>query len=80
MSALNGMAELFVAVTPNDSADLPNGAPTAGLLIGTAGNVSMIDRSGAVVTIALPAGHNPVSPRRIRATGTTATSIVALYL
>lgn len=80
MSALTGIADTILAVTPSDSTDLPGGAPTGGLLVGTAGNASIIDASGETKTIPLFAGFNPVGPRRIRSTGTTASNIWALYL
>lgn len=71
----------WVAVTPSDTVDLPE-IPKA-LYIGGAGDVAMIG-------VASPAGASavawraafagmilPVRPRRILATGTTATFIVA---
>lgn len=69
------------AVTPNDSTDLPNGT-CRGLLIGGAGNVSVImgDDTDAVTLTGLVAGSVfPGYISRVRATNTTATSIVALY-
>lgn len=67
-------------VTPNDSTDLATTARA--LYVGGAGNVSIDDLSGrtAVVFTAVPAGMIlPVRAKRVRATGTTATNIVALY-
>ncbi len=70
------------AVTPNDSADLPQGLCSA-LYIGVAGNVSAYtgtSGSTAVVFKGLAAGSIlPVQVRRVLATATTATDIVALY-
>ncbi len=71
-----------VAVTPSDTADLPNFARM--LYVGAAGNIAveMVDaRAGTVVVFAaVPAGTIlPVAVRRVRATGTTAGSIVALW-
>ena len=66
-------------VTPSDSADLPR--PARSLYVGGAGDVSVITRGGSTVTFtAVPAGMVlPVQVRRVRATGTTATSIDALF-
>ena len=67
------------AVTPNDSADLPNGI-CRGLYIGGAGTLVLDTYSTTNVTFAgLVAGTVlPVQAKRVR-TSTTATSIVALY-
>jgi hypothetical protein len=67
------------AVTPNDNTDLPDG-PTAGLLIGGAGNVAVIDSSGSTQTF--PAQNGQIIPlcvTRVKSTNTTATSIFAFY-
>lgn len=71
------------AVTPSDSADLPDGQ-TRGLYIGSisgGAGMSVIDATGATVTIAgLVAGAvYPFKVRRVRSSGTTASSILALY-
>ena len=68
----------FTAVTPSNTVDLPV-VPEA-IWIGAAGAVVVVQQDGTAVTIAaVPAGGIlPISPRRINATGTTATSIVAL--
>jgi hypothetical protein len=78
-----------IAVTPSDSADLPNGVCDAIFVTG-AGNISIdipniSNATGATTTqtaqvIAIAANsimHVPAS--RIRATSTTATGIQALY-
>lgn len=73
-SALNG-----AAVTPCDSTLLSG---VRALYIGGAGDVSVNfpGRSTAVVFVGVPAGTVlPVQAMRVRATGTTATSIVALF-
>lgn len=67
------------AITPNDGADLD--LITRALYVGGAGDVSVIlrDDSGAVTLVAVPAGSLlPIRVKRVRATGTTATSIVGL--
>lgn len=69
-----------VAVTPNDSADLPAG-PARALYIGVTGNVALVpNRGGTSVTfVGVPSGTIlPVQAYRVMATGTTATSILAL--
>jgi hypothetical protein len=71
----------FAAVTTSDANDLPRGRCEA-LYIGGAGNVSVLDPLTATVTAfnAVPAGTVlRISVNRVRATGTTATGIVALY-
>ena len=69
----------FYAVTPSNSVNLP-GAPL-GLYVGGAGDVALVGADDAVVTFtAVPAGSVlPCGPKRVNATNTTATSIVALY-
>ena len=69
------------AVTGSDSTDLTNAA-TRGLYIGGAGAVKVDLISGAtgVTFSGLAAGSIlPVGVKRVYATGTTATGIIALY-
>lgn len=68
------------SVTPNDGADLAK-IPTRGLWIGGAGNVKVDMADGTTVTfVGATAGSIlPVQVKRVYATGTTATSITALY-
>ena len=71
-------ARKMVAVTPNDSADLAD-IPKA-LLIGVGGTLTITaadDTSSVALTVS--AGVLPVRAKRVFATGTTATGIVALY-
>jgi len=78
-----GPATNLRAVTPSDSADLPDGC--RGLLIGTAGNVSVVavDAAGGASAVVLKNLANgqivPIAVRAVKATSTTATDIVALY-
>jgi hypothetical protein len=69
----------FVAVTTSDSVNLP-GAPI-GFYVGGAGDVALVGHDGAAVTFsAVPAGTIlPCGAKRVNATNTTATLIVALY-
>ena len=74
------MATGGAAVTPSDSADLTKPA-TAGLHVRTGGNVTVdtIDGSEGLVFAVNDGGFLPVQVRRVRATGTTASNIVALW-
>ena len=73
-------AKDLVPVTPSDSVNLAGG-DTIGLYVGGAGNVSVVMANGQSRTItALSAGIiHPISVKRVNATGTTATSIMAVY-
>lgn len=68
-------------VTPNDGADLPNGACRA-LFVTAAGAVVIDTPQGTTVTLTFPATATGVvqyiRAKRIRATGTTAT-VLACY-
>lgn len=82
---LDGPYSAAAAITPADGADIT--PPTAALpaaaralVIGVAGNVAVdLPNGGTNVVIALPAGVHPIAVTRVRATGTTATGIVALW-
>ncbi len=64
------------AVTPADGTDLAE--VTVNLYIGTAGAAKLTMYDGSVVTYAaLAAGRHPLRVKRVWATGTTATGIVA---
>lgn len=69
-----------VAVTPSDTVAVVGG-PFRALYVGATGNVAVLMLSGVVLTyVAVPTGSIlPVSGSRVNATGTTATSIVALW-
>lgn len=72
-------ARKCVAVTPDNSNDLPGGE--AFLYIGGAGDVEIIAADDTVAEIlkSVPAGTIlPISVKRVRAAGTTATFIKAL--
>lgn len=79
-SGLTSPGEHAAAVTPNDSTDLTTAC--RGLYIGGAGDVTL-DTVGGETTVvfnSLVAGTIlPVRAVRVRATGTTATNIVALW-
>lgn len=65
-------------VTPSDANDLQYASRA--LWVGGAGNISLITLSGATVTFTgITAGSLlPIRATRVRSTGTTATSILAL--
>jgi hypothetical protein len=74
-----------VAVTPSDTVDiafspaLQAGLTIRGLYIGVTGDVSVITSGGDTVLFkAAPVGLLQVRAARVRATGTTATNILAL--
>lgn len=67
-----------VAVTPSDSADLV--VTCRALYVGTAGDLRVAMANGDVVTFSgAQAGYHPISVRRVYATSTTASGVVALY-
>lgn len=69
-----------VAVTPSDSVDL--GFVTRGLYVGVAGDVTvnMVTSGATILFKAVPAGTLlPISVSRVLATGTTATSMTAVW-
>jgi len=66
-------------VTPSDTVNLAD-APARELYIGVPGNVRITDIKGNVTNfLNHPVGYLPVHVMRVHATGTTASSIVALY-
>lgn len=80
----NALAGILVNVTKAD-ADLAK-IPTAGVYVGTAGDVTVLDMqdqsAAPVYTLfkSVPAGTIlPVKVRQIRSTGTTASDFVAMY-
>ena len=68
-----------VAVTPSDSVSLS--LVCSALYIGAAGTVAVVQADGTVVSFvgALAGSIIPIQCKRVNATGTTASSIVALY-
>jgi len=66
------------AVTPNDSTDLPE--VTLALFVSVAGAVKVTMMDGSVVTYpTLSAGRHHLRVKRVWATGTAATGLVAEY-
>ena len=68
------------AVTPNDGADLPSGV-THGFMIGGAGALKVDTKydTGIILTGLVVGTFYPLELKRVYATGTAATNIVALY-
>lgn len=75
----DGSADDFVSVTPSDSATLIK--HSRGIYVGVTGNLAVRSVRGTSVTFtAVPAGALlPIRVDQVLATGTTATSIVALF-
>jgi hypothetical protein len=77
-------ASKAVAVTPDDNTDLtkPSGViGTKYLYVGVSGDVVVVTSGGDTATLkALSAGvFHPIQVKRVKSTGTTATSILAVY-
>lgn len=66
-------------VVPSDTADLPN---LARIYVGGAGDLTVLlaNDATAVTFTAADIGYHPLIVKRVLATGTTATSMVALYM
>jgi len=71
--------EWATAVTPSDSADLPN--VCRGLYVGSTGNITVDMPDGATILFSNVVSGIifPVRVKRVRSTGTTATGLVAIY-
>lgn len=75
---LQGPATKAVAVTPNDTADLPDNSKR--LHVGTGGTVKVDTVGGDTVTYTAAAGtYLYVRAKRVYATGTSASNIVCEY-
>lgn len=73
-----------IAVTPSDTlslSDASGNSVQARIYVGGAGNVAVVTSLGTAVTFtAVPAGsYIDVLVSQVKATGTTATSMVAIY-
>jgi hypothetical protein len=76
-SAATAPAGYGVAVTPSDSTVFHT---TRALYVGSGGSLAVQDINGTVTYANVPAGYIlPVQVKAVLATGTTASSIVALY-
>lgn len=75
---LSRPADHAAAVTPSDTEDLTYTARA--LYIGVSGDVKVLTLGGEAVTFSnVPEGILPVRVERVYSTGTTATSLVALW-
>lgn len=75
---INDLATGAVAITPSNGADLPTAA--LGIYVGVAGDVKvdMVNGNEGIVFKAAPVGILRVHAKKVYATGTTATNLVAL--
>ena len=69
------------AITPNNSADFSTLGVCRAIYVGVTGDISIIDDSGTTTVFVGVLGGSilPVQTSRVNVTGTTATSLVALY-
>lgn len=76
---LESPSQEIIAITPNDNADLS--VFTRVIYVGVAGNISVIPLAGStpVTFVGVQAGQLlPIRVKRVRSTGTTASSILGL--
>ncbi len=77
--AMSDPAARIVPITPKDDADLPDG-PCRAIYVGQEGVVEAVDSAGGAFKLVTgPCQYHPMRVRRVRATGTTARDILALY-
>lgn len=76
-SSLESPARRAEAVSPDDGADLPNFSRA--LYVGVAGNLRVTTVGGDTVDFVGATGFLPVCAARVHATGTDASSILALW-
>lgn len=76
-SDLESPGRNFAAVTPSDSTDLTY-LPRA-LWVGGSGDLTVVSVAGDTATFSSASGWMPIRPARVLATGTTATTIVAVW-
>ena len=68
-----------VAITPSDTVALTNGVCNA-IYVGVAGHIAVVQMNDTVATYSnVPVGIFPVIAKRVNATGTTATTMIAMY-
>jgi hypothetical protein len=75
-----GTAKFAAPITPGDTAAANLPAPTKGIYVGGAGNITAVMMDGTpVLFAAVPVGTIlPIQCNRVNATGTTATALVGL--
>jgi hypothetical protein len=71
---------MLVSITPHDSTNFTNGVCRS-IFVGGAGNIAVVPPEGSAVTLVgcLAGTVIPVQAIRVNSTGTTATSLVAIY-
>lgn len=76
---MNGAYDEAAAIVPADGSDLP--ALTRAIYVGVTGDVKVdLETTGTGITFkAMPVGIHRIRAKRVYATGTTATNLVALY-
>ncbi|MCR4374687.1 MAG: hypothetical protein NUW22_07540 [Acidobacteria bacterium] len=81
---LNPPFNHFQAIALSDTIDIPKVAPERypdGVYVGATGNITFLNTTGTSVLMkaAIAGTILPISPKRVMATGTTATDLVACY-
>lgn len=77
-AGLDAPIEHAAAVTPSDTVDLATASRA--LYVGSTGDLRVTTVGGDTVTFAdVPVGWHPIRARRVLATSTTATDIVACW-
>lgn len=73
-------ADDALSVTPSDTVDLSKGI-SSGVYVGGSGDLNVTLRNGTTIKfVGLSAGIiHPIAAKRIHATGTTATNLIAVY-
>jgi len=78
MSHVSDPGEFAAVIVPNDSTVLTT--PTRAIWVGVAGNIAVRMRGGNLVTFTgVPVGLLPIQVDKILATGTTATTMLAIW-
>ena len=78
--SITAPSNTYRAITPSDSTDFVEGI-CRGVYVGGAGDIVAIDESGTAVTFVgtLAGTILPIKARRVNATNTTASDLIALY-
>ena len=78
-TALDSPYRHAAAVTPSDTLDLTN--VTRGIFVGGLGSIALVTEGGETATLVSPTmgAVLRISASRIKATGTTASNLVALW-
>lgn len=77
-SALESPLSSAAQVTPDNANDLPH--VSRGIFVGVGGDLRVIMQDGTTVTFGgMGPGWHPIRVRRVLATGTTASAIVACW-